>query len=167
MGALLEARGLSKRFDGLVALDRLDLTVDAGRIQALIGPNGAGKTTAFNLISGVYRPTAGEIWWHDPSGEGASVRLDNRRPHQIASLGVARTFQNLQIFHNMTVAENVMMGRFLRSSAGFVRSAVRVPPITAEEQAIEADAQRHLALVGLADRADLPATALPERLILL
>jgi branched-chain amino acid transport system ATP-binding protein len=160
MAPLLETRALHKRFDGLVAVDRLDLAVERGCIQALIGPNGAGKTTVFNLISGVYRRSAGEIRWTDPQ-DGERVRLDGLRPHEIAARGIARTFQNLQTFDNMSVLENVMMGRFRRSSAGFLRSALRVPPISSEEREVAAAARRYLELVGLAGRADLPADALP------
>jgi branched-chain amino acid transport system ATP-binding protein len=158
---LLEVEQVGKRFDGLVAVDDFSLSVPEGRIQALIGPNGAGKTTMFNMISGVFRPTSGEIWLTDPSASSGRVRLDGRRPHQVAALGIARTFQNLQVFENMTVLENVMMGRFLRSAGGFLASLLHLPVIRREEDASAQSALGHLELVGLEGRADLPVTALP------
>ncbi|MET0852639.1 MAG: ABC transporter ATP-binding protein [Candidatus Rokuibacteriota bacterium] len=99
---LLETRGLTRRFGGLVAVDGLDLVVSAGEVRGLIGPNGSGKTTTVNLVSGLYRPDAGEIRLR---GE----RLDGLRPHQIAGRGVARTFQIPKLFGNMTVLENVLV----------------------------------------------------------
>jgi branched-chain amino acid transport system ATP-binding protein len=158
---LLELREVTKRFDGLIAVDRLSLSIPEGRIQALIGPNGAGKTTAFNTISGVFPPTSGEIWWTEPVEGAEPVRLDGRQPHRVAALGIARTFQNLQTFDNMTVLENVMMGRFLRSSGAFLASTLHLPVVRREERASARAARSYLDMVGLGDRAQLPATSLP------
>ena len=102
MSALLETRGLAKHFGGVVAVDGLDLSVEAGEVRGLIGPNGSGKTTTINLISALYRPDAGEIRL---DGE----RIERRRPHEIAGRGVARTFQIAKLFGNMTVLENVLV----------------------------------------------------------
>jgi ABC-type branched-subunit amino acid transport system ATPase component len=98
---LLETRGVTKRFGGLTAVKSLTLTIPRGALYGLIGPNGAGKTTVFNLLTGQYEPTEGEILF-----EG--VRVDGRKPYQIAALGIARTFQNIRLFPDMTVLENVM-----------------------------------------------------------
>jgi len=130
-----------------------------GRIQALIGPNGAGKTTAFNMISGVFPPTDGEIHWWE--ADGGSLRLDGRQPHDVAALGISRTFQNLQVFDTMTVLENVMMGRYLRSSGGFTACTLHLP-VAGRAMRENAEAAHHyLDVVGLGDRGQLPATALP------
>ncbi len=151
---LLETRGLTRVFGGLVAVSAVDQAVRAGTIHAIIGPNGAGKTTLFNLLSGVLPPTRGEIRFGD-------ARIDGRLPHQICRLGLARTFQNLQIFANMTVLENVIVGRHGRSSAGFLSAMLRLPAARAEAQAACTVALSWLDFVGLAPRADDPAGSLP------
>jgi branched-chain amino acid transport system ATP-binding protein len=123
-----------------------------GQIVAIIGPNGAGKTTLFNLISGLLPPDQGEIWL---SGQ----RLDGLAPHEVAAQGVARTFQNVQLFGNMTAVENVMMGRYRHEQAGFVRSALGLT--SREERKTRSAGLRYLKRVGLADKADLSAPSLP------
>ena len=150
---LLEVGGLTKRFGGVVAVDRFDLTVAAGEIVALIGPNGAGKTTVFNMISGVLPPTAGTVTL-------AGARVEGRRPHVFAAARATRTFQNLQLFGSMSVVGNVMVGRHLRSRAGLLRGALMMPAAR-EEQAVELEARRILGLVGLTGDADRPAADLP------
>jgi ABC-type branched-subunit amino acid transport system ATPase component len=119
---------------------------------AIIGPNGAGKTTLFNMISGLLPPDAGEIWLD-------GQRLDRLSAHRVAATGVSRTFQNVQLFGNMTVLENVMMGRYRHEEAGFVRSALGLT--YQEERQTQAAALRRLKRVGLADKADFPAPSLP------
>ncbi|MEK7766419.1 MAG: ATP-binding cassette domain-containing protein, partial [bacterium] len=117
---LLEIRGLAKRFGGVAALDGVDLAVGSREIVGLIGPNGAGKTTLFNCLAGFIVPDAGEIRF----GE-SRIDLVGRAPHEIARLGLARTFQNLRVFPLMTVLENCMVGRHARTRAGIVASLLR------------------------------------------
>jgi ABC-type branched-subunit amino acid transport system ATPase component len=138
---VLEVSGLSLSFGGLRVLDRLDLVVGEGEIVSVIGPNGAGKTTLFNVITGVYPPDEGEIAF-----EGRSVLgLD---PHRIASRGIARTFQTLRLFLNMTVKENVMAAAFGHTRAGVVRSVLRTPGMRREEREIERLAEERLSFFG-------------------
>jgi len=138
---LLEAKGISLSFGGLRVLDTLDLVVGEGEIVSVIGPNGAGKTTLFNVVTGVYPPDEGEIVF-----EGRSiVGLD---PHQIARRGVARTFQTLRLFLNMTVKENVMAAAYGHTRAGVVRSVLRTRGMRREEREIERLAEERLAFFG-------------------
>ena len=138
---LLEVRGLSLSFGGLRVLSNLDLTVGEREIVSVIGPNGAGKTTFFNVVTGVYPPDSGEIVF-----EGASiVGLD---PHKIARRGVARTFQSLRLFLNMTVKENVMAAAYGHTKAGVFRSVLRTPGMRREEREIEALAEERLGFFG-------------------
>ena len=118
--SILELRGISLSFGGLSVLDELDLHVDEGEIVSVIGPNGAGKTTLFNLISGIYRPDAGDILLDGESLVGLTS-------HQIVNRGIGRTFQTLRLFLNMTVKENVMAAAYGHTSSGFVRSMLRTP----------------------------------------
>jgi len=138
---LLEVEGLSLSFGGLRVLDALDLVVGQGEIVSVIGPNGAGKTTLFNVVTGVYPPDEGEIVL-----EGRSiVGLD---PHQIARRGVARTFQTLRLFLNMTVKENVMAAAYGHTRAGVVRSVLRTRGMRREEREIERLAEERLGFFG-------------------
>jgi branched-chain amino acid transport system ATP-binding protein len=152
--AILKTADLRKEFGGVVAV--MDVSFEAGKeeILTIIGPNGAGKTTLFNLISGVHPLTGGEIYFK-------GRRLNGLEPHAISSLGIARTFQNVQLFGNMTVLENVMVGRHHRSSYGLLAAALRLPRARVEEQEIIAKAREYLSMVGLAERADLNAMSLP------
>ncbi|MDP9398195.1 MAG: branched-chain amino acid ABC transporter ATP-binding protein/permease [Actinomycetota bacterium] len=149
---LLEVRGLSKRFGGVVAVDGVSLDVRAGEIVALIGPNGAGKTTLFNMVSGALAPSAGTV-------QLGGRRIEGRKPHVFAEARATRTFQNLQIFRSATVLGNVMVGRHLRGRAGLVAAAL-VLPARREEREVEQAAQRLVELLGLADDADRPAVDL-------
>ena len=151
---LLEVRGLTKSFGGVTAIADLDFDVPAGLVYAVIGPNGAGKTTLFNLLSGLYRPDEGRVRF-------AGEDLTGRAPHQIARLGLARTFQNLQIFFNMSALENVMVGAHGRGRAGLAAALLRTPGLRREEAAIRRWALEALAFCGLEDLADRPASALP------
>ncbi len=151
---LLEARGLRKEFGGLVAVNDVDLEVGEGQVQAIIGPNGAGKTTVFNLISGTYLPDGGRIRF---LGED----ITQLPPHAVAARGIARTFQNLQIFGTLTVLENVMVGAHLHGRTGFLAAALRLPQSQTEEERLRDRALTYLDLVGLRARAEEPAEVLP------
>jgi branched-chain amino acid transport system ATP-binding protein len=152
--ALLEVRELEKSFGGVAAIADLSFSVEEGGIYAVIGPNGAGKTTLFNMLSGVYVPTDGAIEFDGSSLVGLA-------PHQVAGQGISRTFQNLQIFFNMTVLENVMVGCHLRTNTGLYRAALRLPGVVSEEQRVREWALEALAFCGLEHIADRPADALP------
>jgi len=139
--ALLTVRGLSKHFGGLTAVSDLDLHVEQGEIVSLIGPNGAGKTTVFNLITGLYAPDQGEVLF-----EGGS--LSGLRPHQITACGIARTFQSLRIFTNMTILENAMVGQHTRSRMGMMLTLLRLPGFRREETRIRQRALETLSFFG-------------------
>jgi branched-chain amino acid transport system ATP-binding protein len=147
MTALLEARGVGKRFGGVQALRDVSLTIAAGEIYGLIGPNGAGKTTFFNVLTGLYPRDGGEITF-------AGRPLDLAEPHRVARAGIARTFQNIRLFANMTALENVMVGRHARTRAGVLGAVLRGGGTRAEEAAIRRRAHELLHYVGIADRAD-------------
>jgi len=153
---LLELRSVTMRFGGLTVVESLDLHIDEGEIVSVIGPNGAGKTTFFNLISGVYEPTSGDIVF-----AGKSIRgLD---PHKITQRGIARTFQTLRLFLNMSVRENVMAAAYGHTRAGVLRSMLRTPGMRREERAIRALAEERLAFFGdrlMGYRWDQPAYSL-------
>ena len=151
---LLTVYSVTKRFGGLSALSDVSISVREGEIFGLIGPNGAGKTTLFNCITGLYHPTDGDI-------RLAGTPLTGLKPHACAALGVARTFQNIRLFANMSVVANVMVGRHVRSRAGILGAVLRGPRTRAEERAIHDHAMTLLDTVGLASRADQLARHLP------
>ncbi|CAO3425997.1 ABC transporter ATP-binding protein [Azospirillum doebereinerae] len=147
MSALLSARGLTMQFRGLLAVNAVDVEVAAGSVHGIIGPNGAGKTTFFNLISGLLRPTSG------------TLTLDGRDvtalpPYARTRMGLARTFQNIRMFADMSVLENVMTGMHTRLKANGLSAVLRLPGFRAEERAAKAQAMELLEFVGLADKAD-------------
>jgi branched-chain amino acid transport system ATP-binding protein len=153
---LLELDGVSKRFGGLSVITELDLHVDEGEIVSVIGPNGAGKTTLFNLVTGVYRPDDGDIRF-----EGTSIV--GLEPHKITARGIARTFQTLRLFLNLTVKENVMAAAWPHTKAGIFRSILRTPGMRREEKEIEALAEERLSFFGqrlMGYRWDQPAYSL-------
>lgn len=152
--AILEARRIRKEFGGLVAVNGVSFAVYAGEVLAIIGPNGAGKTTLFNLMTGVHSLSGGEILFR-------GHRLNGLEPHAISSLGLVRTFQNVDLFESMTVLENVMVGRHLKSSYGFLEAALQVPWAMREEQEIRERALEYLGQVGLAPYAAELAGNLP------
>jgi len=147
VSALLAASGVSKRFGGVQALSGVSLAIGRGEIYGLIGPNGAGKTTFFNVLTGLYRPDDGEL-----ALEGAP--LADGAPHEVARRGIARTFQNIRLFSNMSACENVMVGRHVRTRAGVLGAVLRDRRTRAEERAIHARALELLDYVGLAARRD-------------
>jgi len=138
---LLELRGLNLSFGGLKVIDELDLHVDEHEILSVIGPNGAGKTTLFNLITGVYQPDAGDILLDGES-------LVGLQPHKITQRGVARTFQTLRLFLNMTVKENVMAAQYGRTKATLIEQMLQLPRARREERAVSAFAEEKLAFFG-------------------
>ena len=139
---VLTVTGLCKSFGGLAALSDVGFAIHAQEIFGLIGPNGAGKTTLFNLLTGLYTPTAGSVSLHGQS-------LLHKKPHQVAQYGLARTFQNIRLFANMTALENVMVGRHVRTRRGVLGAILRNRATRAEEAAITARAQTLLEYVGL------------------
>ena len=153
---LLELKGVSLSFGGLMVVDELDLHVDEGEIVSVIGPNGAGKTTLFNLITGIYDPSSGDIML-----DGQSI--DGLQPHQITQRGISRTFQTLRLFLNMSVKENVMAAAYGHTKAGSFRSMLRTPGMRREEREIEALAKERLSFFGdrlMGYRWDQPAYSL-------
>ncbi len=129
---VLSVSSLSKNFGGLRALNSVDLKINEGEIVALIGPNGAGKTTFFNCVTGIYTPTQGNVLTTKPNGK--EVSLVGKKPFQVTEIGLARTFQNIRLFPNMTVLENVMIGRHCRTNAGIVGALFKTPHAKREEQ---------------------------------
>jgi len=144
-GPLLEVEGITKRFGGLTALSEVSFAIQRGEIYGLIGPNGAGKTTLFNVLTGLYRQDEGRFMF-----EGRELR--NATPDRIAALGIARTFQNIRLFANLSALENVMIGRHVRTRAGVVGAILRDPRTRAEESAIHKRARELLDYVGIANR---------------
>ena len=150
---LLSARHVTMRFGGLVAVDNVDFDVYPGEIMGLIGPNGAGKTTFFNCLTGLYRPTSGRVMFN-----GATLPP---KPGKVVRAGVARTFQNIRLFANMTALENVMVARYCRTSSGPLTSILRGPKFRREERQTRARAEELLDFVGLPEAADSLARNLP------
>jgi branched-chain amino acid transport system ATP-binding protein len=148
---LLEITGFSKRFGGLVAVSNVDLNLEAGEIRGIIGPNGSGKSTLFNLISGVYTPEPGGTMFFD--GENVT----NLLPHEIANRGVARTFQMLRIFSQMTVLENLLVGHHCHTHYGTASAIVGAPKVWQEERRVRGEMMDLLSFIGLADYARMPA----------
>jgi len=151
---MLEVTSLTKRFGGLLAVNRVDFQLRRGEILGMIGPNGAGKTTVFNMITGIYRPDTG------------SIRLDGRelvglKPHDITAMGIARTFQTIRLFPNLTVMENVMAGQFCRTRAGVWDAICRSRRHCQEERSILAEAERQIDSMGLSHLAEELARNLP------
>jgi len=139
---VLRARGVTKRFGGLVAVDEVDFEIPRRAIVSLIGPNGAGKTTFFNMIAGLYRPTSGTI-------EFDARQIAGLPPHRITSLGIARTFQNIRLFQNMTALENIQVGRHTRMTSTPFEAILRTPRERGEERRTVERAREILAFVGL------------------
>jgi branched-chain amino acid transport system ATP-binding protein len=141
-GDLLTATNVRKEFGGLIAVNDVDFTIPEGSIVSLIGPNGAGKTTFFNMLTGVYKPTAGVIEFNGTSIAG-------KPPHAITQLGVGRTFQNIRLFQQMSAIENVLVGMHSRLSGGIVRSVLRTPGLRREEREARKRAHELLRFSGL------------------
>jgi branched-chain amino acid transport system ATP-binding protein len=151
---ILRARGVTKRFGGLVALSQLDLDVRERSIHSIIGPNGAGKTTFFNCVTGFYRPEEGTIVFGDHP-------LVGLRPDEIAALGIARTYQNIRLFANMTVLDNVLVGMHLHLTSGWIGAVLGLPAVAREEAQAVRQARELLEFVGLQGRENFLARNLP------
>ncbi len=151
---LLVCTDLAKRFGGVQALDGVSFQIDRNAIYGLIGPNGAGKTTLFNLLTGIYTPDGGKIQFAGSAMAGLS-------PDRVCERGIARTFQNIRLFANLSVLENVMIGRHVRTKSGVFGAVFRTRSTRVEEAAIERRANELLGYVGLADRANDIAKSLP------
>jgi branched-chain amino acid transport system ATP-binding protein len=150
---MLELKALHKYFGGLHAVNDVNFRVEKGSIKAIIGPNGAGKTTLFNLIAGALQPSSGTIIYRGREIQGL-------RQHQIAGLGMARTFQNIKLFHGMTALENVMLGRHIRSRSGFLAGMFNLPWTWGEEKNIRARSLELLEMLEIGRCADVEATSL-------
>ena len=151
---LLEMKDVVKQFGGLTAVSNMSFHVDEGEIYGVIGPNGAGKTTIFNLITGVYQVTEGDVIFNGQSIEG-------KKPYQIINLGIARTFQNIRLFTGMTVLENILVGVHDRMKSGLLASIIHTNSQQKEEKEAREEAMKLLAFVGLDKDADRLATELP------
>ena len=151
---ILQARAISKRFDGLSALTEIDFAIEEGTIAGLIGPNGAGKTTLFNIITGLIKPSSGELLF---DGRG----IAGLRPNRIAERGIARTFQSIRLFPTMTALENILVGEHCRLHGTVIAAVIRPPWILREERAARERALELLAFVGLEGKADAPASNFP------
>lgn len=151
---ILKTNDVTIRFGGLVAVSLLNITVNKGEIVSIIGPNGAGKTTAFNLITGVYAPTEGEIIFNDK-------HINGHRPDEIAKLGIARTFQNIRLFSNLTVLENVLIATHMNTKTDFLSQVFHMPYALKEEKAMREYALSLLEETGLLQFKDDIASSLP------
>ncbi len=154
MAVILRIRGLTHYFGGLRAVYDFNLDLEEGELMGIIGPNGAGKTTVFNLITGVYRPTAGEIIFNGHN-------LVGKRPEQIIALGIARTFQTLRLFKNLTVLDNVRMARFARIKYSPLAAMFKTGAVRESEREARLKSMELLEIMGLADKADWLASSLP------
>ena len=151
---ILNLKDLTIKFGGVTALNSVNLELKEGEILALIGPNGAGKTTVFNLITGVYKPTSGNVFLGD-------VAIDGKKRHHITKLGIARTFQNIRLFVDMTTLENVITGTDVRNKVGLIGSILGTPRSRREEKASTAKAYEILKFIGIDEYADRLAKNLP------
>jgi branched-chain amino acid transport system ATP-binding protein len=150
----LEVKGLTRRFGGVCAVDDVSFAVSPGEVFGVIGPNGAGKTTLFNLVTGITPPTSGALF-HD------GTDITTARPHQVARRGIARTFQNIRLFSELSALENVMIGRHCHTRSGLFTGVLGLGKAGAEERAVRKRARELLGLMGLASRAQVKARNLP------
>ena len=152
--SVLETKGATMRFGGLTAVDDLNLVINEGEIVSMIGPNGAGKTTCFNMITGIYQPTAGDIYFY-------GQKITGKRPDQVAALGIARTFQNIRLFKTMSVLDNVMAATHMHRKSGLFSNIFHLPNAVSEERKMKEKAMEMLKAVGLEKYSDWQATSLP------
>jgi branched-chain amino acid transport system ATP-binding protein len=151
---ILEIKEVVMAFGGLMALNNLNSQVNKGMIKAIIGPNGAGKTTLFNVITGTFPPTEGAVRFK-------GQYIENLKAHEIAKLGISRTFQTVELFTNMTVLENIMVGCHTRIRSSFIAAGFRLPNVKRKEEQMRSTAMGILEFIGLADRAQESADSLP------
>jgi branched-chain amino acid transport system ATP-binding protein len=154
VSSLLSVKHLGKAFGGLMAIYDLSFDVFPGQIKSIIGPNGAGKTTLFNLITGVYPISQGEILFD-------GKKINNLAPYLIADLGISRTFQTVELFSNMTVIENIMVGRHCRTKSGLISCGLRMPKMKKEERNIYSESMKILEIGELDSKADITSGGLP------
>ena len=158
MTPILEIKKLFKSFGGLEALKDINFNIDRGKIIGLIGPNGAGKTTLFNCVAGIEKPTGGQIVF---TNGGNTVSIGGKKPETVTALGIARTFQNIRLFDNLTVLDNVKIGRHCRTKSTFFGAVVRNKFQRSEEKAITETANQFLEFVGLKGRGQEIASSMP------
>jgi branched-chain amino acid transport system ATP-binding protein len=159
---LVRARGVTKRFGGLIAVNKVDFDIPRGAIVSLIGPNGAGKTTFFNMITGFYTPTGGEITFDGkPIAWQRGSRVKSLAPHRVTALGIGRTFQNIRLFSTMSVLDNVLVGLHVHLKSRWWDAVLRTPSQLTEETQARERARELLGLVGLREREDTWARNLP------
>jgi branched-chain amino acid transport system ATP-binding protein len=151
---LLNIKEIWKSFGGLMALRHVSFDVREGEIKALIGPNGAGKTTLLNIVSGIHQPDKGDVFF---SGE----KIVNMAPTKISRKGISRTFQHVELFGNMTVIENIMVGKYAKTKSGFLSSGFKLPFVMKEEKEIQRKSEEILEYINLGQRKDEPASNLP------
>ncbi len=158
MTSILEIKKLYKSFGGLVALNDISFNIDRGEIIGLIGPNGAGKTTLFNCVAGIEKPTEGKIVF---TNGGRTISIGGRKPEAVTALGIARTFQNIRLFDNLTVIDNVKIGRHCRTRSTILGAVIRNKSQQAEERAITESANQFLEFAGLKGRGQEIASSMP------
>ncbi|MHC1718901.1 MAG: ABC transporter ATP-binding protein [Acidaminococcaceae bacterium] len=156
---ILRTDGITMRFGGVVAVNNLQIDINEHEIVALIGPNGAGKTTAFNMITGVYTPTSGNVIYTD--AEGKDIKITGKKPSAIAKLGIARTFQNIRLFKELSVYENVMIAKHLHLKSDFMSAALHLPHYNDEQRQAEVEVEELLRKVNLWDLREEKAFSLP------
>jgi branched-chain amino acid transport system ATP-binding protein len=154
MNLILEAKNITRRFGGLIAVNNISFSVNKDEIFGLIGPNGAGKTTLFNLITGLIPPSGGNLIYQNQE-------ISTKKPHEIAALGIARTFQNIRLFGELSALENVIIGRHLHTKSGIFTGILGIPPAPQEESQSKQKALELLELVGLQNRAEEQAKNFP------
>ena len=154
---MLKISNLSKSFGGINAVSNINMDIEKGQIAGLIGPNGAGKTTFFNLLTGMYEPTSGEIVY----GEGQNIQLKKMKPYKITSYGISRTFQNIRLFKEMSVVDNVKLAFHHNIKYGLMSSLLRLPSYYNEEKNIDEKANELLGIFNLQDKRDELAKNLP------
>lgn len=155
---LLEIKDLTKNFGGLAAVSNVNIALEENQLVGLIGPNGAGKTTLFNLITGVYEPSEGEVLLEV---EGKKQRLNGKKPYIIADLGLSRTFQNIRLFKDLTVLDNVLIAMNSKNREGFFASVLRLPAFYNKEEKLKEEALKLLTIFDLQDKAETLARNLP------
>lgn len=156
---ILRTEKMTMQFGGVCAVNELEIKIEKGQIVALIGPNGAGKTTAFNMITGVYTPTSGDVIYTDEKGK--DHKITGKKPSSICALGVARTFQNIRLFKDLSVYENVMISKHLKLKSDFLSATLRMPWYNKEQEQANKDVEKLLREVDLWDLRDEISSNLP------